>query len=161
MSTILLGEAKLTIEELLTVVREDTSVALSEQAKEAVGRSREVVKKCVLDNKVVYGLTTGFGKFSDVTISEEDTLTLQENLIMSHACGVGEPLPDEVVKAMMLLRVNALSIGNSGISLSTIETLIEMINKGVIPVIPSKGSLGASGDLVPLAHMSLVLLGMG
>lgn len=161
MRTILLGEAKLTIEELLRVVREDALVALSEQAKEAVGRSREVVEKCVSDNKVVYGLTTGFGKFSDVTISEEDTLALQENLIMSHACGVGEPLPEEVVKAMMLLRVNALSIGNSGIRLSTIETLIEMINKGVMPVIPSKGSLGASGDLVPLAHMSLVLLGMG
>ncbi|GAB1476575.1 histidine ammonia-lyase [Bacillota bacterium] len=161
MKTIMLGEAKLTAGELLTVVREGASVALSQQAKEAVGKSREVVEKCVSENKVVYGLTTGFGKFSDVTISEEDTLALQENLIMSHACGVGEPLPDEVVRAMMLLRVNALSIGNSGIRLSTLETLIEMINKNVIPIVPSKGSLGASGDLVPLAHMTLVLLGMG
>ncbi|HPO04506.1 MAG TPA: histidine ammonia-lyase [Bacillota bacterium] len=161
MRKILLGEAKLTIEELIAAARGEVLVALSEEAEAAVNKAREVVEKCVSEDKVVYGLTTGFGKFSDVTISEEDTLALQENLIMSHACGVGEPLPDEVVRAMMLLRVNALSVGFSGIRVSTIKTLIEMLNKGVIPVVPSKGSLGASGDLVPLAHMSLVLLGMG
>ncbi|HZK02137.1 MAG TPA: histidine ammonia-lyase, partial [Anaerovoracaceae bacterium] len=161
METIVLGEGKLTIDEFLSVVRDEAPVALSSAAKKAVRESREVVEKCVRDKKVVYGLTTGFGKFSDVIISEEDTLTLQENLIMSHSCGVGEPLSDEIVRAMMLLRINALSIGYSGIRVSTIETLIKMLNKGVIPIIPSKGSLGASGDLVPLAHMSLVLLGMG
>lgn len=161
MDTVLLGEGKLTLAEVLAVAREGKEVVISGAAKEAVKRSRRVVEKCVSEKKVVYGLTTGFGKFSDVTISEKDTLALQENLIMSHSCGVGEPLPDEVVKAMMLLRINALSIGHSGVRVSTLNTLAEMLNKGVIPVIPSKGSLGASGDLVPLAHMSLVLLGMG
>ncbi len=161
MKTISLGEAKLTMEELLAVARGRATVTLSEEAETSMCRSREVVDKCVAEKKVVYGLTTGFGKFSDVTISKEDTLSLQENLIMSHACGVGEPLPDEVVRAMMLLRINALAVGCSGIRVSTLQTLIEMLNKNVIPVVPSKGSLGASGDLVPLAHMSLVLLGMG
>jgi histidine ammonia-lyase len=123
--------------------------------------SRKVVDTCVKEEKVVYGLTTGFGKFSDVTISEEDSMALQENLIMSHACGVGNPLPEEVVRGMMLLRINALCIGYSGVQVHTVLTLTEMLNKGVIPVVPEKGSLGASGDLVPLAHMSLVLLGMG
>lgn len=161
MKTILLGEGRLNTKDLIAVVRDGARVALSDKAKEAVLLAREIVEKSVVEKKVVYGLTTGFGKFSDVTISEDDILSLQENLIMSHACGVGEPLPDEVVKAMMLLRINALSIGYSGIRLSTLETLIDMLNNGVIPVVPSKGSLGASGDLVPLAHMSLVLIGMG
>ena len=161
MKSISIGGAKLTVEELIAVARKGARVQLSEEAIAAIDRSRQVVEKCVEEKRVVYGLTTGFGKFSDVTISDQDTLLLQENLIMSHACGVGEPLPDEVVRAMMLLRINALGIGYSGIRVSTVQTLVEMLNKDVIPVIPSKGSLGASGDLVPLAHMSLVLLGMG
>ncbi len=161
MKSISIGGAKLTVEELIAVARKGAKVRLSEEAIAAIDRSRQVVEKCVEEKRVVYGLTTGFGKFSDVTISDQDTLLLQENLIMSHACGVGEPLPDEVVRAMMLLRINALAIGYSGIRVSTVQTLVEMLNKDVIPVIPSKGSLGASGDLVPLAHMSLVLLGMG
>lgn len=161
MKSISIGGAKLTVEELIAVARKGAKVQLSEEAIAAIDRSRQVVEKCVEEKRVVYGLTTGFGKFSDVTISDQDTLLLQENLIMSHACGVGEPLPDEVVRAMMLLRINALAIGYSGIRVSTVQTLVEMLNKDVIPVIPSKGSLGASGDLVPLAHMSLVLLGMG
>ena len=161
MKSISIGGAKLTVEELIAVARKGARVQLSEEAIAAIDRSRQVVEKCVEEKRVVYGLTTGFGKFSDVTISDQDTLLLQENLIMSHACGVGEPLPDEVVRAMMLLRINALAIGYSGIRVSTVQTLVEMLNKDVIPVIPSKGSLGASGDLVPLAHMSLVLLGMG
>ena len=161
MKSFSIGGAKLTVEELIAVARKGARVQLSEEAIAAIDRSRQVVEKCVEEKRVVYGLTTGFGKFSDVTISDQDTLLLQENLIMSHACGVGEPLPDEVVRAMMLLRINALGIGYSGIRVSTVQTLVEMLNKDVIPVIPSKGSLGASGDLVPLAHMSLVLLGMG
>ena len=161
MKTIVIGEGKMTIEDLLSVVREGSVIEISEQAKSKMQASREVVETCVAEEKVVYGLTTGFGKFSDVTISDEDCFTLQENLIMSHACGVGDPLPTEVVRAMMLLRINALSVGYSGIRISTVNTLVEMLNKGVLPVVPEKGSLGASGDLVPLAHMSLVLLGKG
>jgi histidine ammonia-lyase len=161
MKSIRIGEAKLTIEDLLSVVRQGAPIEIAEAAEARMQNARAVVERCVAEEKVVYGLTTGFGKFSDVTISEEDCFTLQENLIMSHSCGIGEPLPEEVVKSMMLLRVNALSVGYSGIRVSTVKTLTEMLNKGVIPVVPCKGSLGASGDLCPLAHMSLVLLGMG
>lgn len=161
MKAIMIGEGKLTIQDFLSVVRDGSPVELSELARQRMQDSRKVVDSCVAEEKVVYGLTTGFGKFSDVTISEEDSLTLQENLIMSHACGVGAPFPDEIVKGMMLLRINALSVGYSGVRVSTVETLVKMLNVGVIPVVPEKGSLGASGDLVPLAHMSLVLLGKG
>ena len=161
MDKVIIGEGRLTLDEFQAVVRGGLPIALSESAKELMQYSREMVENCVKEQKVVYGLTTGFGKFSDVTISHEDSIKLQENLITSHACGVGEPLPLEVVRAMMLLRINALAVGFSGIRISTVETLAEMLNKDVIPLIPSKGSLGASGDLVPLAHMSLVLLGMG
>ena len=118
MKSISIGGAKLTVEELIAVARKGAKVQLSEEAIAAIDRSRQVVEKCVEEKRVVYGLTTGFGKFSDVTISDQDTLLLQENLIMSHACGVGEPLPDEVVRAMMLLRINALAIGYSGIRVS-------------------------------------------
>ena len=142
MKSISIGGAKLTVEELIAVARKGARVQLSEEAIAAIDRSRQVVEKCVEEKRVVYGLTTGFGKFSDVTISDQDTLLLQENLIMSHACGVGEPLPDEVVRAMMLLRINALGIGYSGIRVSTVQTLVEMLNKDVIPVIPSKDHWG-------------------
>ena len=110
---------------------------------------------------VIYGLTTGFGKFSDTFVPEQETAALQRNLIISHACGMGAPLPREVVRGAMLLRCNALARGNSGIRLSTMETLLQMLNRGVHPIIPEKGSLGASGDLAPLSHMVLVMLGEG
>lgn len=161
MESVIIGEGRLTFAEIQSVVREGLPIELSEAAKTLMQQSRQMVEKCVEEEKVVYGLTTGFGKFSDVTISHEDSIKLQENLITSHSCGVGEPLPAEVVRAMMLLRINALAVGYSGIRIETVETLTDMLNKGVIPVIPSKGSLGASGDLVPLAHMSLVLIGKG
>ncbi len=161
MKTVIIGEGKLTLGELESVIRGGLPIELSDSAKKLMQKSRDMVDACVAEQKIVYGLTTGFGKFSDVTISFEDSIKLQENLITSHSCGVGEPLPIEVVRAMMLLRINALAVGFSGIRIETVETLLQMLNKGVVPVIPSKGSLGASGDLVPLAHMSLVLLGMG
>ena len=161
MTTVIIEEGNLTIDEFLSVTRGYAKIEVSELAKKKMEESRKVVDTCVKEEKVVYGLTTGFGKFSDVTISEEDSMALQENLIMSHACGVGNPLPEEVVRGMMLLRINALCIGYSGVQVNTVLTLAEMLNKGVIPIVPEKGSLGASGDLVPLAHMSLVLLGMG
>lgn len=161
MKKVVIGEGKLTLEDILSVVREGAHVELSESALVKVRKSREMVEKCVKDKRVVYGLTTGFGKFSDVSISEEDSRQLQENLIMSHSCGVGKPLDEEIVRAMMLLRINALSVGFSGIREETIKTLLEMLNKGVTPVVLEKGSVGASGDLVPLSHMTLVLIGMG
>lgn len=151
----------LTLEDIILVSREGVPVVLTEEASSKVGRSREVVDTFVDQGKVVYGITTGFGKFSDVLISKEEAKQLQKNLIMSHACGVGEPLPEETVRAVMLLRANALSKGFSGVRLDTIQILLDMLNKGVHPVIPEKGSLGASGDLAPLSHMVLVMIGEG
>ncbi|NLL81905.1 MAG: histidine ammonia-lyase [Tissierellia bacterium] len=145
----------------MDVTRKNMKVELTTEAIEKVNKARALVDRYVDDNKVVYGLTTGFGKFSDVVINGEETKTLQRNLIISHACGVGNPLDEEIVRGIMLLRANALAKGYSGIRLSTLNTLIEMINKGVHPIVPEKGSLGSSGDLAPLAHVVLVLIGEG
>ncbi len=161
MNKVVIDGNSLTIEDFINVVRRGYTVEMSKEAIEKVEKSRDVVDKYVDEERVVYGITTGFGKFSDVVISKDETKDLQRNLIISHSCGVGEPLDEEVVRGIMLLRANALSKGFSGIRLSTLNTLIEMLNKGVHPVIPEKGSLGASGDLAPLAHMVLVLLGEG
>ncbi|MGI1691094.1 histidine ammonia-lyase [Thermoanaerobacter uzonensis] len=161
MEKVIIDGNNLTIEDVVHVVRDGYRVELNNIAEERVLHSRKIVEKYVNDEKVVYGITTGFGKFSDIVISKEDTEILQKNLIMSHSCGVGEPLPEEVVRAIMLLRANALAKGFSGVSLETLKTLIEMLNKGVTPIIPEKGSLGASGDLAPLAHMVLVMIGKG
>lgn len=161
MGKILLNGNSLTLDEFIKVSRFDYEVELSKEAVEKVNESRKLVDKFVNENKVVYGITTGFGKFSDVVITGDETIELQKNLIISHACGVGNPLEEEVVRGIMLLRANALAKGNSGIRLSTLNTLIDMINKKVHPIIPEKGSLGASGDLAPLAHMVLVMIGEG
>ncbi|MCF6466712.1 histidine ammonia-lyase [Clostridium sp. Cult2] len=151
----------LSLEEFIKIVRKGYKVRLAEEAAKRVNKARQLVDEFVEDEKVVYGITTGFGKFSDISITKEETKTLQKNLIISHACGVGEPLKEEIVRGIMLLRANALAKGYSGIRLSTLNTLIEMLNKGVHPLIPEKGSLGASGDLAPLSHMVLVMLGEG
>ncbi|MEN6418558.1 MAG: histidine ammonia-lyase, partial [Clostridiaceae bacterium] len=134
---------------------------ISSSAMAAIERSRAVVDEKRRSGAVVYGVTTGFGKFAEKRIADGDTEELQRNLIVSHACGTGDPLPTDAVRASMLLRLNALSSGYSGIRLSTMETLLAMLNLGVHPVIPEKGSLGASGDLVPLAHMVLPMIGEG
>lgn len=158
---IIIDGENLTIEDVVKVARYGYRVEIAEEAKRKVKAAREVVDRFVDEGKVVYGITTGFGKFSDVVISKEEAKKLQRNLIVSHACGVGEELPQEVVRAIMLLRANALSKGYSGVRLETLETLVEMLNKGVHPVIYEKGSLGASGDLAPLSHMVLIMLGEG
>jgi len=151
----------LTLEQVIAVARGGEQVALTDEAKYAVNKARAYVDRKLAEHAVIYGLTTGFGKFSDVFVPEEETAALQRNLIISHACGMGEPLPAEVVRAAMLLRCNALSRGNSGIRLSTVETMLAMLNKGVHPIVPEKGSLGSSGDLAPLSHIVLVMLGEG
>lgn len=161
MKKILLDGNSLTIEDVVKVARFDYQVELTSDSVSRVERARKTVDEFVKKEEVIYGITTGFGKFENVHISQDDTMDLQKNLIISHACGVGSPFSYETVRAIMLLRANALAIGNSGIRLSTLNTLIEMINKGVYPYIPEKGSLGASGDLAPLSHMVLVLIGMG
>lgn len=152
---------QLSIEQVAAIARERLQIELAPEAMERVRLSRAMVEEMVSSQQVVYGITTGFGKFSDVVIPAEDVSQLQENLIMSHACGMGEPYPAEVVRAMMALRINALAKGYSGIREDTLLLLKEMCNRGVHPIIPQQGSLGASGDLAPLAHMVLVMLGKG
>ncbi len=161
MEIIELNGNELTLEDLLNVAAFNYKVTLNAEAKNKVVKSRNIVENIVENNEVVYGITTGFGKFSDVNISKEQCKTLQRNLILSHACGFGKKFSKEIVRAIMLLRANALAKGCSGIRVNTLETLIDMINKGVHPVIPEKGSLGASGDLAPLAHMVLPMIGEG
>ncbi|HZK09608.1 MAG TPA: histidine ammonia-lyase [Clostridia bacterium] len=151
----------LDLESFIDVTRRGKKVRLSGQAEKKVQKARDFVDDLIKENKVVYGLTTGFGKFSDVLIPENETKALQRNLIVSHACGLGNPLEEDLVRGVMLLRINALAKGNSGIRLSTLQTLLAMLNKGVHPIIPEKGSLGASGDLAPLAHMVLTMMGEG
>lgn len=161
MDKVLIDGNSLTLKEFINVVRNDYKVELTKEAMERVKKSRCIVDKFVEEEKVVYGITTGFGKFSDVSITKEETKKLQKNLIISHSCGVGNPLEEEIVRGVMLLRANALAKGYSGIRLSTLNTLLDMLNKKVHPLIPEKGSLGASGDLAPLSHMVLVMLGKG
>ncbi len=161
MKTIIIDGKSLTLDSLIDVARNGYNVEISKDVIEDIKKSRKYVDDIVENGKVIYGITTAFGKLSDVVISKEDTKKLQRNLIISHACGVGEPFEIEVVRAIMLLRANNLIKGYSGIRLETVQTLVEMINKGVHPVIPKKGSLGASGDLAPLSHMVLPLIGEG
>lgn len=161
MNAIYIDGNSLTLEELVKIARENYKVELTPEAIERVEKSRSIVDEFVDNEEVVYGITTGFGLFANVSISKEETKELQRNLILSDCCGVGNPYPEEVVRAAMLLRANALAKGFSGIRLSTLNTLIEMLNKGVHPTIPEKGSVGASGDLCPLSHMVLVMIGEG
>jgi len=151
----------LTIKEIKDVLYNGVYVKAAKESLEAVEKSREAVEKIVKDQKVIYGITTGFGKFSDVLIDSKDVEKLQLHLIHSHACGVGEPFPEKVSRAMVLLRANALLKGYSGVRKVIIERLIELLNAHIHPVIPQQGSLGASGDLAPLSHLALVLMGEG
>ena len=161
MNKIIINGNDLTLQDVVNVARNYYQVEISGDAEKRINKSREIVDNIVAENRVIYGITTGFGKFSDVSISGEDCKTLQRNLIISHACGFGNRLDSDIVRAIILLRANALSKGYSGIRLSTVKTLIEMLNKGVHPCIPEKGSLGASGDLAPLSHMVLPMIGEG
>jgi histidine ammonia-lyase len=137
------------------------AVILDPDAREAVNRARAVVDTLVANNQLSYAITTGVGKLSDVRIAGDQIRELQVNLIRSHAVGVGEPLSTSETRAMMLLRANSLAKGNSGVRAITIDTICEMLNRGVTPVVPSQGSVGASGDLAPLAHLALALIGEG
>jgi histidine ammonia-lyase len=159
--SILLDGDHLSIEQVVAIARNHDHIMLTSHALDKVKASRQMVEQMLNQQKVVYGITTGFGKFSDVVIPPDEVSQLQENLIMSHACGMGQPYPTDVVRAMMALRINALAKGYSGIRPETLQQLIEMCNRGVHPIIPEQGSLGASGDLAPLAHMVLVMIGKG
>lgn len=158
---LLLDGSSLVIEDVVAVARYGKKAALHPGALEKIEAARAMVEKLVQEGQVVYGITTGFGRFSDVVISRDDVLKLQNNLIASHAAAVGDPLPEEVVRGAMLLRVNALAKGHSGVRPVVVQQLLEMLNREVTPVVPGQGSLGASGDLAPLSHIALVLTGRG
>jgi len=161
MKTIALGYEGLALEELISIARDGARVKLTEGAMQRIRKTRELVESWVADEKTIYGITTGFGALSDVAISKKDTRRLQENVLMSHAAGVGDPLDEPTVRAVMALRIKDLARGHSGIRLETVEHLTAMLNAGICPVIPQQGSVGASGDLAPLAHLALVLVGRG
>ena len=151
----------LTIEEVGEILYAGKKVSLAAESLEKVKTSRRAVDQIIKGDESVYGINTGFGKFSNIKIPSENAEELQLNLIRSHACGVGEAFPRVVAKAMMVLRLNALVKGYSGIRTETVELLVQLINEDIVPVIPQQGSLGASGDLAPLAHLALVLVGEG
>ncbi|MBS4033097.1 MAG: histidine ammonia-lyase [Ignavibacterium sp.] len=151
----------LTLNQIEFFRKENPFVSLSKESIKKVIKARRLIDKWVDEGKVIYGVTTGFGEFANVRISKKDIEKLQENLIISHSTGVGDPLPPFIVKLMMLLRINALASGHSGIRLETLELLISMMNNNIIPVIPSQGSVGSSGDLAPLSHLVLAMIGKG
>ena len=161
MKEILLGVDGMNLEDLVAIARLGYKVGLSEESKDRIINARKMVEKWVKDERIIYGVTTGFGALSDVTISKEDTERLQENILMSHAAGVGNMLDEETVRAIMALRIKDLARGHSGICLETVTHIIDLLNNGIYPVVPEKGSVGASGDLAPLAHLCLVLIGQG
>ena len=161
MKTISLGFDGMTLDNLVAIARDGVHVKLTEGSKKRLRQTRQLIEKWVEDEKTIYGITTGFGALSDVAISKKDTRKLQENILMSHAAGVGDPLDEQSVRAIMALRVKDLARGHSGVRLETVEHLIALLNWGVSPVVPEKGSVGASGDLAPLAHLALVLVGLG
>ena len=151
----------LTLQQIVDVAKGREQVVLAADARVRVERARQVVQDIVTQKRTVYGVNTGFGKLSDVSIDESDLLQLQLNLVRSHSCGLGDPLPQDEARAMLLLRANVLASGFSGARPLVIDTLIAMLEKGVTPVIPEKGSVGASGDLAPLAHLALAAIGEG
>ena len=159
--TIEINGSNLTIEDIVAVARYGVKVKLDEKQKDKILESRKYVEDALFNKVPIYGINTGFGKFENIPISEEELELLQKNLIYSDACGVGEAFDTEVVRAMMLLRANAISKGYSGVMIETIECLLNMLNAGVHPIVRSKGSVGSSGDLCPLAHMVLPMMGEG
>jgi len=160
-STIVLTGADLTVGDVEAVARGGAPAALDTHARARVAEAREVIARLVAAGEVVYGVTTGFGDLATTFIAAEDAAHLQENLLVSHAAGVGESLPREVVRAMLLLRANTLALGHSGCRPEIIDRLLDFLNLGIHPVVPEQGSVGASGDLAPLAHLALPLIGRG
>ena len=161
MNTIALDGASLTFDDVLAVACNGAPVALAEPAVARVRRAEQAVQRLLREGRVAYGITTGFGAFKNRIIPPDQIEQLQHNILVSHAAGVGEPFDEPTTRAIMLIRANTLARGYSGIRLETLRLLLAMLNAGVHPLVPQKGSLGASGDLAPLAHMSLRLIGQG
>jgi len=159
--TVTVDGRTLGIAEVEAVARDGAKVVLDTDARIRVGNARRVVDEILASGEVVYGINTGFGKLAEVRISPDQLEQLQLNLLLSHACGVGEPFAEDVVRAMLLLRANVLATGHAGCRPVVVERILELLETGVHPVVPSQGSVGASGDLAPLAHLALVLVGEG
>ena len=160
--THIISTKKLTIKKVNEIITKGMKLALSEESKAAIEKCRKFLDSKMGDiGRPVYGITTGFGSLCNISIPEKELSTLQHNLVMSHACGTGDKVRPEIVKMMILLKVQSLSYGYSGVQLATVERLIDMFNNDIIPVVYQQGSLGASGDLAPLAHMCLPIIGMG
>ena len=161
METILLDQTPITIDELETVARGHHAVAITSEGRGRIDKACQLIDKWVSEKRVLYGITTGFGALCDVTISSKDIQQLQTNILMSHAAGVGKALSEDIVRAIMAVRIHDLSMGHAGCRVQTVERLIQFLNEGITPIIPEKGSVGASGDLAPTAHLGLVLIGKG
>jgi histidine ammonia-lyase len=159
--TVHLDGNRLRLEDIAAVARHGAQAKVDAKAWKAVDASRKVVDGLVSRGEVAYGITTGFGEFAHVTIEPGQVRELQRNLLMSHAVGTGDPLPRDVVRAMMLIRANTLLKGHSGVRRAPIERLVDLLNRDLVPVVPSRGSVGSSGDLCPLSHMALPLIGLG
>ncbi len=154
---VVLTGASLTVADVEAVARAGAAARLDERASARMDEARLVIDRLVAAGEVVYGVTTGFGALATTFIDPADSARLQENLLVSHAVGVGDPLPDDVVRAMLLLRANTLALGHSGCRPLIVERLLDMLRTGIVPVVPERGSVGASGDLAPLAHLALPL----
>src|SRR3989304_1128701 len=161
MEYIILNGENLSLDQFIKGVRNGNHILLGEDAEKRVINARRMIADALNSKRIIYGLTTGFGALSDVVISEEQTKLLQKNILMSHAAGIGNYLDVETTRGVLILKINNLAKGYSGIKPDTLKTLIELFNKGVYPLMPEKGSVGASGDLAPLAHLALVLIGQG
>ncbi|HNS11338.1 MAG TPA: histidine ammonia-lyase [Bacteroidia bacterium] len=162
MSQYKISSAGLDFETIESILQEDQKLVLSEEAKKAIQAGRAYLDQKLKKHKdPIYGINTGFGSLYNKSVSEKDLSQLQKNLVMSHACGTGEEVPFDIVKIMLLLKIQGLSYGNSGVQLQTVNRLIDMFNEDMIPVVYQQGSLGASGDLAPLAHLCLPLIGEG
>lgn len=159
--TVILTGSDLSLEQLGAVAAGAARVEISPEAFERIAAARALVDQALAENRVVYGVTTGFGKLAEVRVAAADLRQLQLNLVRSHAAGVGEPLPRAAVRAMMVIRTNTMLRGHSGVRRQVVEKLVEFLHRDLIPVIPSRGSVGASGDLAPSAHMALPLIGEG
>lgn len=160
-NTVVLNGTSLTIQDVVNVARKGYKVEIAPEAKHLIAECAASVQEWVKDGRVVYGITTGFGDLASVVIPADKSRQLQENLLISHSCGFGEAYPEDYVRAVMLLRINTLTRGYSGITLETLSQLVDYLNLGIHPVIPRQGSVGASGDLCPLSHLAITLFGQG
>ena len=162
MKQLILRNKKYTLEDIYTFTKPNVyDISLSESLKDKVIKSRQLVDNKSMQKVPVYGINTGFGKLSNIKIENSDISKLQENLIISHAVGVGDYVPDRIVRIIILLKIISFIKGNSGVSLDVVDQLTAFLNHNCLPLIPSQGSVGASGDLAPLAHMTLSLMGIG